>query len=201
MRRELSAVSRIEAFSDSVVAIAITLLVLSLKVPHVDATGTVQELLKALWNIMPELLSFALSFLAIALFWVYHHNFFQTLKDVNRRLMWCNIHLLFWITLIPFTTGLLGQYYHNAAVVMLYSFVLFAASFSFLLMRHSARGHYKEHITVEYLRRHARQGMIAPLCYALAMVMALVSVYAADVVFLLVPVAYLFFSTSDRDMA
>jgi uncharacterized membrane protein len=93
---------RTEAFSDGVLAIIITIMVLELKVPH-EAT------LEALVKLLPIFLSYVLSFLNVGIYWVNHHHLFQVTKEVNSGVMWANIHLLFWLSLIPFTTGWMGE--------------------------------------------------------------------------------------------
>ena len=93
--------SRLEAFSDGVFAIIITIMVLELKVP----VGTSWDVLKPL---MPVFGSYVLSFVFIAIYWVNHHHLMHTLKNVNSRIMWSNMHLLFWLSLIPFVNGWMG---------------------------------------------------------------------------------------------
>src|SRR5438477_9142576 len=94
--------SRLLAFSDGVVAIIITIMVLELKVPHEASLG-------ALLPVMPIFLSYVLSFLYIAIYWNNHHHFFHLVHRVDGALLWANMHLLFWLSLVPFATGWMGE--------------------------------------------------------------------------------------------
>src|SRR5436853_6473271 len=93
---------RLEAFSDGVIAIIITIMVLEMKVPHGDGLGALRPLL-------PVFLSYVLSFLYIAIYWNNHHHFFHLVHRVDGALLWANMHLLFWLSLVPFTTGWMGE--------------------------------------------------------------------------------------------
>src|SRR5271170_3517348 len=93
--------NRLEAFSDGLIAIIVTIMVLELKVPH---HATVESLV----TLTPVLLSYALSFLVVSIMWVNHHHLLHTVRNVDGQLLWTNINLLFWMSLIPFATGLLG---------------------------------------------------------------------------------------------
>src|ERR1044072_2188337 len=94
--------SRLMAFSDGVIAIIITIMVLELKVPHDDS-------LRALAAITPVFLSYVLSFLYISIYWNNHHHFFHLVHRVDGALLWANMHLIFWLSLIPFATGWMGE--------------------------------------------------------------------------------------------
>jgi uncharacterized membrane protein len=118
---------RSEAFSDGVLAIIITIMVLELKVPH-EAT------LEAVVKLLPIFLSYVLSFVNIGIYWVNHHHLFQVTKEVNSRVMWANIHLLFWLSLIPFTTGWMGENNFATLPTALYgiNLILSAAAYTIL---------------------------------------------------------------------
>src|SRR5512140_1644117 len=109
--------NRIEGFSDGVVAIIITIMVLELKVPH-DATP------EALLRLTPVFLSYALSFVVVAILWVNHHHLVHTLEQANGRVLWLNNHLLFWLSLVPFTTAYMGENHVAPLPVALYGLVL-----------------------------------------------------------------------------
>ncbi len=102
--------NRIEAFSDGVFAVAITLLVLNLQVPQIAASLVSKDLPQKLLDLGPKLLIFALSFIVVGIYWVAHHNTFHYIKHADRNLLWLNILLLLCIVFIPFPTELLGQY-------------------------------------------------------------------------------------------
>lgn len=112
---------RLEAFSDGVLAIIITIMVLELKVPK----GTGFDTLLPLW---PLFLSYLLSFINIGIYWNNHHHFLQAVKHVDGLVMWTNLHLLFWLSLIPFATGWMGQNHFATVPIATYAFVLFMAA-------------------------------------------------------------------------
>ncbi len=117
---------RLEAFSDGVIAIIITIMALELKVPKGAE-------LSALWPLIPVFFSYVLSFLFIGIYWNNHHHLMQAAKAVNGRVLWANLHLLFWLSLVPFTTGWMGQNDFAPWPVALYGFVLLLAGCSYTL--------------------------------------------------------------------
>src|SRR3990167_9071245 len=112
--------SRMEAFSDSVIAIIITIMVLELKPPHGAE-------LAALRPLLPVLLSYVLSFLYLAIYWNNHHHLLRAIKRINGAIMWANLHLLFWLSLVPFVTAWLGKNHGGAWPTALYGGVLLMA--------------------------------------------------------------------------
>jgi uncharacterized membrane protein len=120
---------RLEAFSDGVIAILITIMVLALTVPH-EAT------LAALRPLIPTFLSYALSFVFLGIYWNNHHHLFQAIQQVDGRVLWANMHLLFWLSLVPFATAWMGENDFAHWPVALYGVVLlFAAMAYFILVR------------------------------------------------------------------
>lgn len=129
---------RIEAFSDGVIAIIITIMVLELKIPH----GQDWEVLRPL---IPVFASYVLSFVYIGIYWSNHHHLFQAVQKVNGATLWANLHLLFWLSLIPFFTGWMGENEFPAPAVMLYGVTLFSASVAYqILAKTLIRHHGKE---------------------------------------------------------
>ncbi|MDB5989661.1 MAG: hypothetical protein JWQ10_1064 [Herbaspirillum sp.] len=120
--------ARLEAFSDGVIAIAITIMVLGLRMPH--GAG-----LADLFKLVPQLLSYALSFIYVGIYWVNHHHLLQPLSRVNGRILWTNLHLLFWLSLIPFVTNWVAEHHLDPVPVASYGAVLLMCSISFLLLR------------------------------------------------------------------
>ena len=112
---------RLEAFSDAVIAVIITIMVLEMKVPH---GGSVQ----ALAPLIPVFLSYVLSFLYVGIYWNNHHHMLHTCLRVTGPMLWANLHLLFWLSLIPFTTGWMGENHFAPAPSALYGFVLLMAA-------------------------------------------------------------------------
>ncbi len=119
--------NRLEAFSDGVLAILITIMVLELKVPHGAAFVDLATLL-------PTLVSYALSFIYLAIYWNNHHHLLHAVKKVNGPILWANTHLLFWLSLVPFATAWMGENHFAARPVALYGGVLFMAGLAYYLL-------------------------------------------------------------------
>lgn len=118
---------RLEAFSDGVLAIIITIMVLELKVPH-GATFAVLE------PLIPIGLSYVLSFVFVGIYWNNHHHLLQTVRRVDGRTLWANLHLLFWLSLIPFATAWMGENHFASGPVALYGLILFFAGLAYFLL-------------------------------------------------------------------
>jgi uncharacterized membrane protein len=119
--------TRLEAFSDGVIAIIITIMVLELKVPH----GEEISVLSALW---PVFLSYVLSFANVGIYWNNHHHLFHTVHKVTGAMLWANLHLLFWLSLFPFTTGWMGENHFAAAPVAVYGLNLLMAAIAYFIL-------------------------------------------------------------------
>ncbi|MEP7010614.1 MAG: TMEM175 family protein [Acidobacteriota bacterium] len=126
---------RLEAFSDGVIAIIITIMVLELKVPH----GTDWAALAAL---SPVFLSYVLSFVYVGIYWNNHHHLFQAVHKVNGRILWSNLHLLFWLSLTPFVTGWMGENHFAPLPVALYGLNLFMAAISYSILVRALLAHH-----------------------------------------------------------
>ena len=120
--------NRLEAFSDGVIAIIITIMVLELKVPH-GAEFT------ALAKLLPVFLSYALSFLYVGIYWNNHHHMFQLCKSIDGSVMWANLHLLFWLSLLPFTTGWMGENHFERWPTVLYGVNLLACALAYYVLQ------------------------------------------------------------------
>jgi uncharacterized membrane protein len=118
---------RLEAFSDGVIAIIITIMVLELKVPH-------EPRWSALLPILPVALSYVLSFLFLGIYWSNHHHLLQAAKHVDGRVLWANLHLLFWLSLVPFVTGWMGENHAAPVPVALYGAVLLCAAIAYYVL-------------------------------------------------------------------
>ena len=118
---------RLEAFSDGVIAIIITIMVLELKVPHGDQVAD-------LWPLTPVLLSYVLSFVYLGIYWNNHHHLLHAARQVDGRILWANLHLLFWLSLVPFVTGWMGENHFASLPVALYGGVLLMAAVSYTLL-------------------------------------------------------------------
>lgn len=120
---------RVEAFSDGVIAIIITIMVLEMKVPH----GTDFISLKPL---LPVFISYVLSFIYIGIYWNNHHHMLHTVKKINGTNLWANLHLLFWLSLVPFVTGWMGENHFAALPAALYGCVLLMAAVAYYILAH-----------------------------------------------------------------
>src|ERR1043166_5176281 len=119
--------NRMEAFSDGVIAIIITIMILELKIPH----GTDFESLKPM---LPAFLSYILSFVFIGIYWNNHHHLLHTVKFVNGKILWDNMHLLFWLSLTPFVTGWMGENNFAAFPVAVYGIILLLAGLAYYIL-------------------------------------------------------------------
>jgi uncharacterized membrane protein len=129
--------TRLEAFSDGVIAIIITIMVLELKVPHGDE-------LESLGPLVPVALAYVLSFVYIGIYWNNHHHMLHTCRRVSAGILWANLHLLFWLSLVPFATGWMGENHFSALPTMLYGAVLLMAAVSYFILQHAiivSQGH------------------------------------------------------------
>ena len=122
--------SRLEAFSDGVLAIIITIMVLELKVPH----GSSPE---ALIPLIPVFMSYLLSFIYVGIYWNNHHHMMQLVKRVNGKVLWANLHLLFWLSLFPFATAWMGENHYDTWPVVVYGFVMFMAAMAYFILERS----------------------------------------------------------------
>lgn len=134
--------NRIEAFSDGVIAIVLTIMVLELKVPHGDK-------LADLLPLAPVFLSYLLSFIFVGIYWNNHHHLFHTAQHVDGRVLWANLHLLFWLSLVPFVTGWMGENHFHRLPVAIYGVVMIGAASAYYLL------------TQSLLRRHGRESSLA----------------------------------------
>lgn len=169
--------ARTEAFSDGVFAIAITLLVLDIKLPAERATtdAQLQHLLK---EALPNLLTFVFSFLVVGVFWVAHHRIFESIKKVNHRLLWSNIFYLLTIAVIPFPAAVMAQHPFYPTSVIFYSSILFLSAFQHFLVLAYVYAHpelKEERFTRENYRKSLQTGSVGPICYLLAILCAFIN--------------------------
>lgn len=185
---------RLEAFSDGVLAIVITLLVLELKTPHLEAANDAREALAALVALTPKFLGYLLSFFFVAVFWVNHHRFFWLIRQVDHGLLWLNVLLLLALSFVPFPTSLIGEYPCNATGLALFALVLMSAGLAFNLMWRYARSHqlYHEDVSPALVARATVRGLVGLALYALAAFIAFVLPLAAWTLFVVIPLFYVF---------
>ena len=164
--------NRLEAFSDGVLAIIITIMVLELKVPH-GADWT------ALSKLMPVFLSYVLSFIYVGIYWNNHHHLLHAVKHVSGGVLWANLHLLFWLSLIPFVTGWMGENHFSALPAALYGGVLMMAGVAYwILVRSIISTDGKDSLVAQAVGKDFK-GIVSVVVYLVAMPLAFVSVWLA----------------------
>lgn len=176
--------SRLEAFSDGVLAIIITIMVLELKVPHGSAW-------KDLHPLIPVFLSYILSFVFIAIYWGNHHHLLHTVHHVNSKIIWANIHLLFWLSLIPFTTAWMGENHFDTLPVALYGILLLLCAISFYILQRTIMSHYT-HTTnlIEALMKQKKKAWLSLILYTCSVPIAFLNSIIAAVLFVIVAVMW-----------
>ena len=175
---------RLEAFSDGVIAIIITIMVLELKVPHGAELGSLHPLI-------PVLLSYVLSFVFLGIYWNNHHHLLQAVRHVDGRILWANLHLLFWLSLIPFVTGWLGEHGLVSLPVALYGVVLLlAAGAYYLLVRTLIVVHGSESPLGAAVGRDVK-GKVSILIYAVAIGVSFLSPLIAWALYVAVALIWL----------
>ena len=175
---------RLEAFSDGVIAIIITIMVLEMKVPQGAD-------LHALRPLIPLVLSYVLSFVFVGIYWNNHHHLLQAVRHVNGHVLWANLHLLFWLSLIPFVTGWMGQNHFAAWPVALYGAVLLSAGCAYFILTRTLIAHHgRESALATALGRDVK-GKISLVCYAVAIPLSFVHAWLAWALYVLVAVMWL----------
>ncbi len=176
--------TRLEAFSDGVLAIIITIMVLEMKVPHGAELAALQPLI-------PVLLSYVLSFVYLGIYWNNHHHLIHAARHVNGSIMWANLHLLFWLSLIPFTTGWMGENHFEPWPVALYGTVLlFAGIAYFMLARTLIAGHDSDSTLAMSIGRDMK-GKLSLAVYAAAIPLSFVRPWIACAFYVLVAIMWL----------
>ena len=177
--------NRLEAFSDGVIAIIITIMVLELHVPaHADGLADLKPLI-------PVLLSYLLSFIYVGIYWNNHHHMFQSTEKVTGGILWANLHLLFWLSLFPFTTAWVGANHLAPAPTAVYAFVLMMAGVAYYILEHSIiRQQGKDSLLARAIGNRWKEN-ISPLCYLAAIPLAFVSPYISHALFIFVAILWL----------
>jgi len=176
--------SRMEAFSDGVIAIIITIMVLELRPPH-------DPKLQVLTSLIPVLLSYVMSFIYIGIYWSNHHHLLHAAEHVNGRVLWANLHLLFWLSLIPFATAWMGENHFAQWPVALYGILLLLAAIAYsILVRALLTLHGSESLLANALGSDFK-GKVSIVLYLVAISLAFVSPWLACAVYVLVAIMWL----------
>lgn len=176
--------SRLEAFSDGVIAILITIMVLELKVPHGESITTLTPL-------FPVFLSYVLSFVYLGIYWNNHHHMLHTCRTVTGPILWANLHLLFWLSLIPFATGWMGENHFAAAPSALYGVVLFMSSLAYLILQRLIIASQGQDSLLQQAIGTDWKGKLSSVIYSAAILLAFWSPWAAMSLYVLVAVMWL----------
>jgi uncharacterized membrane protein len=162
--------NRLEAFSDGVLAIIITIMILEIKAPVTNS-------FESLTSLLPVFLSYVLSFVYIGIYWNNHHHIFQAVKHVNGSILWGNLFLLFWLSLIPFATSWIGSQHFSAVPMSLYGFVLFMSGFSYnILLKKILKLEGKNSVLARVTEKDSK-GKISLFCYLLGIPTSFISVW------------------------
>jgi uncharacterized membrane protein len=183
--RESMSKGRLEAFSDGVLAIVITIMVLEMKAPHQAAE------LADLRPVAPLFLSYLLSFVYVGIYWNNHHHMFQVVERVSGGILWANLHLLFWLSLVPFVTAWLGQNRFAPTPVALYGVVLLMAAVAYYVLEQAIlRAPGGNPVLASAIGRDLK-GKFSVACYAAAIGLSLVSRWIACAIYILIALVWL----------
>ena len=168
--------ARLEAFSDGVIAIIITIMVLEMKVPHGDR-------LSDLLPILPVFLSYVLSFVYVGIYWNNHHHLLHASSTVTGGILWANLHLLFWLSLFPFATGWMGENHFTAVPTALYGVVLLMAAIAYYLLQQTIIRAQGPHSLLKKAVGRDWKGKLSPVLYVVAIVATLWSPWISEAIF------------------
>jgi uncharacterized membrane protein len=175
---------RLEAFSDGVIAILITIMVLELKVPH----GTDWEAIRPL---VPVFLTYVLSFVFLGIYWSNHHHMLQATDQINGKILWANLHLLFWLSLIPFVTGWMGENHFAPLPTAVYGAVLLLAAIAYTILQSMIVAHQGADSRLGAAVGKDKKGKLSMLLYAAAIPLAFVNQWIADGIYIFVALIWL----------
>jgi len=175
---------RLEGFSDGVIAIIITIMVLELKTPH-------ESDLAALRPLIPAFLSYVLSFVYVGVYWNNHHHLFQAVRQVNGSTLWANLHLLFWLSLFPFATAWMSENHFAALPVAFYGVVLLLSAIAYFTLTRTLIFHHGQDSTLANALGRDFKGKLSVLIYAVAIPLAFVIPWLACALYVVVSVMWL----------
>jgi len=176
--------NRLEAFSDGVLAIIITIMVLELKVPHGADFDALEPLL-------PVFLSYVLSFLYVGIYWNNHHHMFQTTKHVSGGILWANLHLLFWLSLFPFSTAWIGENHLASTPTAVYGFVLLMAGVAYYILQRLIILEQGQNSLLASAIGRDWKGKLSPVAYLAAIPLAFINPWIASGIYMVVALTWL----------
>jgi uncharacterized membrane protein len=175
---------RLEAFSDGVIAIIITIMVLELRVPHATS-------FESLRPVLPVFLSYILSFVYLGIYWNNHHHMLHTTKTVDGAILWANLHLLFWLSLVPFVTAWMGENHFASVPMALYGGVMLMASLAYWLLQRTIIVRQGPDSMLAAAVGRDLKGKISPVFYTLAIVTSLIQPWIAGALYVSVALMWL----------
>ena len=175
---------RLEAFSDGVIAIIITIMVLELKAPHGESLDDLRPLL-------PVFLSYVLSFVYVGIYWNNHHHMLQATHKVTGAVLWANLHLLFWLSLVPFTTAWMGESHFASRPTLVYGLVLLMAAIAYFVLQSVLVAAGAQNSGLQQARGRDWKGKASPILYPLAIAAALWRPWVSQCIFVLVALLWL----------
>jgi len=175
---------RLEAFSDGVIAIIITIMVLELKVPH-------GENIEALLPLVPVFFSYILSFVYVGIYWNNHHHMLHATHHISADNLWANLHLLFWLSLIPFATGWMGENHFAAGPTALYGAILFMCALAYWLLQYSIICAASDNAVIKNAIGRDIKGKLSIVLYALSIAIAFYVPIISQIVYVLVALMWL----------
>jgi uncharacterized membrane protein len=176
--------NRLEAFSDGVLAIIITIMVLEFKVPE-DTT------FDAVVKLSHKFLSYILSFIYVGIYWNNHHHLIHSLKNVNGKILWANLHLLFWLSLIPFTTAWIGEHHFAPFPMMLYGIVLLMNAFAYFILQRLILNDHGKDSSLSKAIGNDYKGKLSVVLYLIAVLLTKYSVEISGAIYILVALIWL----------
>jgi len=176
--------SRLEAFSDGVLAIIITIMVLELKVP---VGNSIQDLVP----VLPKFTTYLLSFIYVGIYWNNHHHLWHAVDHVNGKILWANLHLLFWLSLLPFTTAWMGENNFSSSPVALYGFILLMASVAWFILARQIVSEEGEHSKVGTAFKKDTKTKVSMLLYATGTILSFVHPIFAIIIYIVVTALWL----------
>ena len=185
---------RIETFSDAIIAIIMTLMVLEIHLPKIENTVAASEIWRRLAGILPNIFAYALSFAVLGGFWVNHHQFLHAVARSDRKLLWLNLLFLFWLSIIPLPTAFLAEHFHDPEASVLYGISMLTAGGSFALMNAYAEKKklFIENFSSKVRSKIIKMNILSTVLYIISIFIGYVSVYISLAIFVLVPALYLF---------
>lgn len=176
--------NRLEAFSDGVIAIIITIMVLELEAPH-------EFTFDALIPVLPNFISYLMSFIYLGIYWNNHHHLFQMTEKVNGKILWANLHLLFWLSLIPFATSWIGENHSESVTVAFYGFILLMCGIAYFILQKAIIVHHDDDFVLRKVIGKDFKGKLSVVLYIIGLAFAFWNVWPAILCYIVVAILWI----------